>query len=67
MKTCIACRHFEMDEGQPDYSSMTPGWPPYISCSKRHEIDFNALSLLTKATDCPDYGLSELAKSKGWE
>ena len=68
MKTCIACKHFSIDPGYA-YSTYTQK-STSIQCDKRH-FSYESVSnvqevSLSKATDCPDYALSDLAKSKGW-
>ena len=68
MKTCIACKYFRIDEGYA-YSTYTQQ-SASINCDKSH-FSYEGLESvqeisMSKAIDCPDYTLSDLAKSKGW-
>lgn len=71
MKTCIACKHFYIEPGTW-YSAQTGGDPASANCEKRHFYDASAESgtmieiALSKAQECQDYELSDLARSKGW-
>ncbi len=33
-KTCWACKWFAFEDGEPDYSDVTPGGPFSIRCNK---------------------------------
>jgi hypothetical protein len=68
MKTCIACKYFRIDPSYR-YSTYTAG-SASVNCDKHHFAgesleDVQEVSL-SKANTCPDYELSDLAKSKGW-
>jgi len=70
MKNCIACVHFSVDEGWGG-TDITPGTPPSFQCAKGHwrQSDIDTEQLFensSRAADCPDYEVSELAKQKGW-
>lgn len=71
MKNCIACPHFIFDSGWGG-SDVTPGDPPRIGCEKNHwlmgmyEGPDTVLISTSFAEKCPDYSVSDLAKSKGW-
>lgn len=36
MISCVACKHWRFDEGEPDYSELTPGTEWNSSCEKGH-------------------------------
>ncbi len=73
MKNCIACKHFYFNAGWAG-TEHTPGNWPEADCEKGHwklglRMYDDGDALLAKtylAETCPDFELSDLAKSKGW-
>ena len=58
-KTCLHCRHFEFDWGEPDYSELTPGSPASIVCRKK-EFDYYSdgptlRKIFEKHLNCPKF------------
>ena len=76
MKNCIACKHFRFDSGWVG-TEVTPGEAAVAECLKGHwegpwgpmgmyENQDDLLAKTHRAETCPDYEVSDLAKSKGW-
>ena len=70
-KLCIGCEHFTIDFGHPDWSELTPGDPPSITCAKQL-IDVDPYRLTTTdfrrvletAETCPEYSFREPEKKE---
>lgn len=70
MKACIACKHLRVEIGFGG-SDVTPATNNYFTCLKGRfgysgPEDF-VEDALSHGLDCPDFELSELARSKGWK
>ena len=69
MKICLCCNHFHLDEGWGG-SDVTGPSPASITCRKGHfgyeSVDSVVEVCLSKAVNCPDFELSDLAKQKGF-
>jgi hypothetical protein len=63
MKTCIMCKHWSFDSGEPGYSSWTPGSDFSTYCNKERWEVYNGSSLtqdgyrhlLMYAETCADF------------
>ena len=60
-KLCVFCKHFYLDMGHPDQSSVTPGENARIECEKGHwemknyeGTDVYRFNIL-KAVSCDDF------------
>jgi hypothetical protein len=57
-RSCLCCKFFSLDMGDPGYSEYTPGSPAHIECAKRHFKHYNYGSAeveMEKAKVCKDF------------